>query len=233
MTNSRVPRAVRSVLAVAEVLLTGAEDVPDAVERVVAAPAVTGRLLLDAAADVINDRSGELHDMERVEHGDGVLELVVDGVLVAVERVEGGDLDAGAEGLTPLDEPGPVGLSGAAGHQVQQAGVDLSVLVTSEVDHAGELLGAPPAVLDGSVRISSHGVNSRHVAQPCGDFPDTSAGTACHRPSVLSSASGSLLRVRASSQRAVVRCPLAGEKDDVPAGCVRRPTTRSIHLSSN
>ena len=35
----------------------------------------------------------------------------------------------------------------------------------------------------------------------------TSDGTACHRPSVLSSASGSLLRVRASSQRAVVRCP--------------------------
>ena len=88
------------LLAVAEVLLTGAEDVPDAVERVVAAPAVTGRLLLDAAADVINDRSGELHDMERVEHGDGVLELVVDGVLVAVERVESGDLDAGVEGLT-------------------------------------------------------------------------------------------------------------------------------------
>ena len=55
------------LLAVAEVLLTGAEDVPDAVERVVAAPAVTGRLLLDAAADVINDRSGELHDMEGVD----------------------------------------------------------------------------------------------------------------------------------------------------------------------
>jgi hypothetical protein len=64
------------------VLLTRAEDVPDAVERVVAAPAVTGRLLLDAAAYVINDRSGELHDMERVEHGTGVLELVVDGVLL-------------------------------------------------------------------------------------------------------------------------------------------------------
>jgi hypothetical protein len=81
-------------------LLTGAEDVLDAVERVVAAPAGTGRLLLDAAADVINDARGELRDMERVGHGDGVLELVVDGVLVAVERVEGGDLDAGAEGLT-------------------------------------------------------------------------------------------------------------------------------------
>jgi hypothetical protein len=87
--------AQAGLLAVAEVLLTRAEDVPEAVEQVFAAPAVIGRLVLDAAADVINDRSGELHDMSRVEHGDGVLELVVDGVLVAVERVEGGDLDAG------------------------------------------------------------------------------------------------------------------------------------------
>ena len=31
--------------------------------------------------------------MEGVEDGDGVGELVVDGVLVAVERVQGGDLD--------------------------------------------------------------------------------------------------------------------------------------------
>jgi hypothetical protein len=147
------------LLAVAGVLLTGAEEVPDAVERVVAALAVTGRLVLDAAADVTNDRSSEHHDMERLEHGDGILLAGRRCVLVAVERVGGGDLDAGPEGLTSLDEPGPVGLSGSAGHQVQRAGVDLSVLVTSEVDHGVELLGTPPAVLGKSVGISSHGVN--------------------------------------------------------------------------
>ena len=62
-----------------------------------------------------------------LEHGDGVLELVVAGALVAAERVEGGDLRGRPH---PFDETGPVGLSGAAGHQVQQAGVDLSVLDT-------------------------------------------------------------------------------------------------------
>jgi hypothetical protein len=109
---------------------------------------VTGRLLLDAAADVVDDGAGELDDVEGVEHGDGVLERVVDGVLVAVEGVEGGDLDARAEGLTALDEPGPVGLPGAAGDQVEQAGMDVSVLVTGEVHHSGELLRAAAAVLD-------------------------------------------------------------------------------------
>jgi len=99
--------------------------------------------------------------------------------------------------------------------------VDLSVLATSEVDHAGELLGAPPAVLDGSVRISSHGVNSRQIAQPCGDFP----GHKCrHRmPPTISP----IVRIRVSPSRACLvlacgrplcgGCPLAGEKDDVPA----------------
>ena len=161
-----------------------------------------------------------------------------------MERVEGGDLDAGAEGLTPLDEPGPVGLSGAAGHQVQQAGVDLSVLVTSEVDHAGELLGAPPAVLDGSVRISSHGVNSRHVAQPCGDFPDTvpaphatdhqsyrphpGLSFACVlRPSVRSSAVRRLSAGGREGRRSRRMCPHAHQE---PRGDCR--ATRGGHVAT-
>jgi hypothetical protein len=35
---------------------------------------------------------GELDDVERVEDGAGVFELVIDGVLVPVERVQRGDL---------------------------------------------------------------------------------------------------------------------------------------------
>ena len=136
------------LLPFGEVLLAGAEDVPDPVERVVAAAAVPGGVLLNPAADVIDDGAGELDDVERVEHGDGVLELVVDGVLVAVERVEGRDLHARPEVLASLDEPVPVGGPGPAGHQVEEAGVDVSVLVTGEVDHPGELLRAAAAVLD-------------------------------------------------------------------------------------
>ena len=49
--------------------------------------------LLDSAADFVDGLAAELHHVEGVEDGDGVGELVVAGVLVAVERVQGGDLD--------------------------------------------------------------------------------------------------------------------------------------------
>jgi hypothetical protein len=62
--------------------------------------------------------------VERVEHGDRVLELVVDGVLVAVERVQRRDLDVLAERVAAGVEPGLVGLPGTAGDQVQQSRVD-------------------------------------------------------------------------------------------------------------
>ena len=87
--------------------------------------------------------------MERVEHRDGVLQLVVDGVLVAVERVQGGDLDAFAERVAAVTQPGLVGLTGAARDQIQQPGPDVSVLVAGEIDHAGELLRAASALVDG------------------------------------------------------------------------------------
>jgi len=53
------------LLPFGEVLLAGAEDVPDPVERVVAAAAVPGGVLLNPAADVIDDGAGELDDVER------------------------------------------------------------------------------------------------------------------------------------------------------------------------
>jgi len=53
-------------LAVGELLATAVQDHPDPVERVSpAAPVATG-LLLDAAADLIDRRGAQLHDMERV-----------------------------------------------------------------------------------------------------------------------------------------------------------------------
>ena len=78
----------------------------------------------------------------------GVLELVVDGVLVAVERVEGGDLDTVAEVLATLFEPVAVGLPGPAGHQVQQPRPRVAVLIGSEVDHPGQLLGPTATIFD-------------------------------------------------------------------------------------
>ena len=137
------------VLSVGEVLDAGAQDVADPVERIVFAAAVAVDVLLDPAPDLVDGGRAEFDDVERIKHGDGVLELVVDGVLVAVERVQGGDLDVGAERVAAGVEPGLVGLPGAAGDQVQQSRVEVSVLVTGEVDHAGELFRAASAPLDG------------------------------------------------------------------------------------
>src|SRR3546814_19673751 len=51
--------------------------------------------------------------MEGVEDCDGVLELVIDRALVALERVQGRDLHTGAEPLTALSEPVGVSLHGS------------------------------------------------------------------------------------------------------------------------
>ena len=48
--------------------------------------------MLDAAADLVDGGGAELDDVERVQHGRGVFELVVDRGLVAGERVKSCDL---------------------------------------------------------------------------------------------------------------------------------------------
>ena len=53
-------------LPVGEVLLPGAQDVPDSVQRVALAAPVAGGLLLHPAADVVDDLGGELDDVEGV-----------------------------------------------------------------------------------------------------------------------------------------------------------------------
>nr|WP_230084372.1 hypothetical protein [Nocardioides marmotae] len=81
-------------LAVGELLDAGAEHGAEAVERVALAAPVTQGVLLDLAAALIDAAMPSLTtDMEGIEDRDAVLELGVDGVLVAVERVERGDLD--------------------------------------------------------------------------------------------------------------------------------------------
>ena len=53
--------------SVGEVLLACAQDVPDSVERVVLAAAVTVDVLLDPAVGLVDDLRGELDDVERVK----------------------------------------------------------------------------------------------------------------------------------------------------------------------
>ena len=68
--------------------MRGAQKKPDLIEGITLAPAVTGRVLLDAATHLTWGVASELDDMEGIEHAGGVLELVINGVLVSLEGVQ-------------------------------------------------------------------------------------------------------------------------------------------------
>ena len=74
------------LLTLREPITRGAQKIADLIEGIALAPAVTGRVLLDAAAYLIKGIAGELDDMEGIEDAGGVLELIVDGVLAVPGR---------------------------------------------------------------------------------------------------------------------------------------------------
>ena len=88
-----------------EPITRGAQKIADLIEGIALAPAVTGRVLLDAAAYLIKGIAGELDDMEGIEDAGCVLELVVDGVLVSLEGIQRRDLDTGAKLFAALGQP--------------------------------------------------------------------------------------------------------------------------------
>ena len=80
-----------------EPVARGAQEKPDLIEGIALAPAVTGRVLLDAAAYLIESVASEFDDVKGIQDAGGVLELIVDGVLVSLEGVQRRDLDTGAK----------------------------------------------------------------------------------------------------------------------------------------
>lgn len=76
--------------------------------------------LLDPATDLVDGGRSEPGDVERVEYRAGVVKVVIDRVLVAMERVQGSDLDTSGEGFAALVQPVAVGLPGTAWDKVQQ-----------------------------------------------------------------------------------------------------------------
>ena len=64
------------LLTLREPITRGAQEKPDVVEGIACASAVTGRVLLDAAASLTWGIAGELDDVTGVEDAGGVLELV-------------------------------------------------------------------------------------------------------------------------------------------------------------
>ena len=71
-----------------EPVARGAQKKPDLIEGITLAPAVTGRVLLDAAAYLTWGVASELDDVKGVQDAGGVLELVVNGVFISLEGVQ-------------------------------------------------------------------------------------------------------------------------------------------------
>ena len=74
------------LLTLREPITRGAQKKPDLIEGITLAPAVTGRVLLDAATHLTWGVASELDNMEGIEDAGGVLELVIDGVLAVPGR---------------------------------------------------------------------------------------------------------------------------------------------------
>ena len=69
------------LLTLREPITRGTQEIADLVQGIAYASAVSGRVLLDATAYLIKGITGELDDVEGVEHAGCVLELVINGVL--------------------------------------------------------------------------------------------------------------------------------------------------------
>ena len=85
------------LLTLREPITRGAQKKPDLIEGITLAPAVTQGVLLDATTYLIKGVTGELDDVKGIEDAGGVLELIVDGVLVSLEGIQCRDLDTGAK----------------------------------------------------------------------------------------------------------------------------------------
>ena len=99
------PQMRRALLTLREPITRGAQKIADLIEGVTFAPAVTGRVLLDAATHLVKGVASELDDMEGVEDAGGVLELIVDGVLVSLEGIQRRDSHPRTEVFAALFEP--------------------------------------------------------------------------------------------------------------------------------
>ena len=90
------------LLTLREPITRGAQEIADLIEGIALASAVSGRVLLDAAVYLTWGIASELDDMEGVQHAGGVLELVINGVLISLEGIQRRDLDTGAKLFSAL-----------------------------------------------------------------------------------------------------------------------------------
>ena len=83
----------------------GAQEIADLIEGIACAPAVTGRVLLDAMAHLIKGITGELDDVTGVEDVGCVLELAKRWrSYCPLEGIQRRDLDTGAKLFAALGQ---------------------------------------------------------------------------------------------------------------------------------
>ena len=134
-----------------ELVARGVQKKPDLVEGIACASAVTQGVLLDATTYLTWSVTGERDDVRGIEHAGGVLELVINGVLISLEGIQRRDSHPRSEVFSALGQPVLVHGARPSRDQVQQAGRGV-ILPACQVHDAGELTRAPAA----SVLVMPH-----------------------------------------------------------------------------
>ena len=76
------------MLTLRESITRGAQKIAGLIEGIPLASTVSQCVLLDAAAYLIESVASEFDDVKGVQDAGGVLELIVDGVLVSLEGIQ-------------------------------------------------------------------------------------------------------------------------------------------------
>ena len=150
------------LLARGEPITRGAQKKPDLIEGIPLASTVTGRVLLDAATHLIESVASELDDAKGIQDAGGVLELVINGLLISLEGIQRRDSHPRTEVFAALGQPVLVHGARPSRHQVQQAGRGM-ILPACQVHDAGELTWAPSA----SVLVMPHMLVNPQHPNPC------------------------------------------------------------------
>ncbi|AKU65596.1 hypothetical protein ADJ76_07455 [Schaalia meyeri] len=150
------------LLTLREPITRGAQEIADLVEGIACASAVAQCVLLDAPAYLIKGIASELDDVKGVQHAGGVLELVINGVLISLEGIQCRDSHSRAEVFSALGQPVLVHGARPSRDQVQQAGRGM-ILPACQVHDAGEFTWATTA----SVLVVPYVLIDPQYLNPC------------------------------------------------------------------
>jgi hypothetical protein len=156
------------LLALGEVFDAVAEQPANLVERVVFVATPAEGVLLDAAADLVDDLGAEPDHVEGVQHRDRVREAVTDRVGIPAKRVQGGSLHAVDELVGLGFQPGFVDRARAADDRVEEPGMQTSRLVTGQIDHDGDGPVDPDPRRPPNVLIDAQGPHALQLGRVAG-----------------------------------------------------------------